>query len=113
MQDNIQHLLSITADNNFEYKPSDLDPNLSNTTFFTGSYQGFLTKMCSTLAEDTRISNGRLENYVTADRDSVSGVDLNDEAINMMQYNKAYSASCRLLTTMDEMIDKLVNGTAV
>ena len=75
--------------------------------------------MCSTLAEDTRISNGRLENYVTAvnelygDRDSVSGVDLNDEAINMMQYNKAYSASCRLLTTMDEMIDKLVNGTAV
>lgn len=119
LQDNIQHLLSITADNNFEYKPSDLDPNLSNTTFFTGSYQGFLTKMCSTLAEDTRISNGRLENYVTAvnelygDRDSVSGVDLNDEAINMMQYNKAYSASCRLLTTMDEMIDKLVNGTAV
>ena len=123
LQDNIQHLLSITADNNFEYKPSDLKPEsnppLSSTTFFTGSYQGFLTKMCSTLAEDTRISNGRLENYVTAvnelygDRDSVSGVDLNDEAINMMQYNKAYSASCRLLTTMDEMIDKLVNGTAV
>lgn len=119
LQDNIQHLLSITADNNFEYKPSDLDPNLSKTTFFTGSYQGFLTKMCSQLAEDTRISNGRLENYVTAvndlygDRDSVSGVDLNDEAINMMQYNKAYSASCRLLTTLDEMIDKLINGTAV
>lgn len=123
LQDNIQHILSITADNNFEYKPSDLKPEsnppLSSTTFFTGSYQGYLTKMCSTLAEDTRISNGRLNNYVSAvndlyaDRDSVSGVDLNDEAINMMQYNKAYSASCRLLTTLDEMIDKLVNGTAV
>ena len=38
---------------------------------------------------------------------------MNDEAMNMMQYNKAYSASCRLLTTLDEMIDKLVNGTAI
>ncbi|MCX4265294.1 MAG: flagellar hook-associated protein FlgK, partial [Firmicutes bacterium] len=90
-----------------------------DTVFFTGSYQDFLTDMCETLADDSRISTSRANNYISAlndlygDRDSVSGVDLNDEAMNMMQYNKAYSASCRLLTTLDEMIDKLVNGTAI
>ena len=52
-------------------------------------------------------------NEVTVDRDSVSGVDLNDEAIAMMQYNKSYGAACRYLTQLDEMIDKLINGTAL
>lgn len=125
LQDNIQHILSIVADNDLHYRPSDLYPNEPNasptwdTSFFTGSYQDFLTEICSTLADDSRVTSGRMNNYVSAvndlygDRDSVSGVDLNDEAIAMMQYNKAYSASCRLLTTLDEMIDKLVNGTAI
>lgn len=126
-QDNIQHILSIIADNDLKYKPSDLYPTKDtpdasaswDTVFFSGSYQDFLTDMCETLADDSRVSTSRVNNYISAlndlysDRDSVSGVDLNDEAINMMQYNKAYSASCRLLTTLDEMIDKLVNGTAI
>ena len=38
---------------------------------------------------------------------------LNDEAIAMMQYNKSYGAACRYLTQLDEMIDKLINGTAL
>lgn len=132
LQDNIQHILSIVADNDHNFRPSDLkgtngadimnDPDYSptwETSFFTGGYQDFLTEICSNLADDSRVTSGRMNNYISAvndlygDRDSVSGVDLNDEAIAMMQYNKAYSASCRLLTTLDEMIDKLVNGTAV
>ena len=39
------------------------------------------------------------------------GVDLNDEAMNLMQYQKAYQAACRLMTTYDEMLNKLINGT--
>ncbi len=123
LQDNIQHILSIVADNDHNFRPSDLDANKQSdtweTSFFTGGYQDFLTEICSNLADDSRVTSGRMNNYISAvndlygDRDSVSGVDLNDEAIAMMQYNKAYSASCRLLTTLDEMIDKLVNGTAV
>ena len=46
-------------------------------------------------------------------RDSVSGVDLNDEAMNLMQYQKSYSAACRLMTTLDELLDKLINGTGI
>jgi flagellar hook-associated protein 1 FlgK len=50
---------------------------------------------------------------IYVDRDGVMGVDLNDEAMNMMQFQKAYSASCRLMTTFDTMLDKLINGTAI
>ena len=44
-------------------------------------------------------------------RQSVSGVDLNDEATNMMQFQKSYQAACKLLTTLDSMLDTLINRT--
>ena len=39
------------------------------------------------------------------------GVDLNDEALSMMTFQKSYAAACQLITTLDSMLDKLINGT--
>ena len=50
---------------------------------------------------------------IDTSRDGVSGVDLNDEAMNLMQYQKAYSAACRLMTVVDEALDRLINNTGV
>ena len=50
---------------------------------------------------------------VMGDRDSVSGVDLNDEATNLMVYQKAYTAACRLMTELEEALDSLLNGMVV
>jgi flagellar hook-associated protein 1 FlgK len=33
--------------------------------------------------------------------------------MNLMQYQRSYQAACRLMTTLDEVLDKLINGTAV
>ena len=44
-------------------------------------------------------------------RQSVSGVDLNDEATSMMQFQKSYQAACKLLTTLDAMLNTLINNT--
>ena len=44
-------------------------------------------------------------------RDEVSGVDMDEEGINMLNYQKWYSASSRMLTTLDDCLDKLINGT--
>ena len=58
-----------------------------------------------------------LDNYsvaavdLDASRDNVSSVDLNDEATNLMQYQSAYNAAARVITTIDEALDKLINGT--
>lgn len=123
---NLRHMVSILKDNNYSYKPGESDPdwvgkdaNDMGTEYFNGSFAGMLTKIASTLGEDTKDTQARLVdagttlNELAIDRDSVSGVDLNDEAISMMQYNKSYSAACRLMTTLDEMLDKLINGTAL
>lgn len=127
--DNIAHLISqMQADQQF--KPGDLEKGNHNpkpdapminkdSSFYTGSFQGMLTYINDNLGGDTKTTMEILDNYNSSaeeldlGRESVSGVDLNDEAVNMMQYQKSYSAACRLLTTLDELLDKLINGTGV
>jgi flagellar hook-associated protein 1 len=44
-------------------------------------------------------------------RQSLSGVSLDEEATNLLRYQRAYEAAARVLSTYDEMLDKLINGT--
>lgn len=126
--DNIAHLIAqMQADH--AYAPGDLGNTNHNPVpgnaaangdaFYTGSFQGMLTYINNMLGNDQKATGDILDNFYASSqkldlgRESVSGVDLNDEAVNMMQLQKSYSASCRLLTTIDELLDKLINGTGV
>ena len=117
---NIAHLIS-TMQQDFEFRAKDTFPDAADqtTVFYKGSFHGMLDYINGLLGEDTQSTGQILDNYIVAaeelgvSRDSVSGVDLNDEAVNMMQYQKSYSAACRLLTTLDEVLDKLINGTGI
>lgn len=42
-------------------------------------------------------------------RDSVDGVSLEEEMINLLQYQKGYEASAKFLSTVDEMMDTLLS----
>jgi flagellar hook-associated protein 1 FlgK len=42
---------------------------------------------------------------------SDSGVNIDEEMTNLLQYQRAYQASARLITTIDEVFDTLVNRT--
>ena len=44
-------------------------------------------------------------------RDEVMGVNSDEEGINMLNYQKWYNAMARMVTTMDSLLDKLINGT--
>ena len=46
-------------------------------------------------------------------RASTAAVDWNEELSNMLTFQKGYSACSRCLTTMDEMLDRLINNTGV
>ncbi len=50
---------------------------------------------------------------VDAARDSVAGVNLDEEMTNMLSYQHAYSAASRLVSTIDEMLDQLINRTGI
>jgi len=41
-------------------------------------------------------------------RDSISGVSLDEEMANLIQYQHAYAASARMITTVNQMMQDLV-----
>jgi flagellar hook-associated protein 1 len=47
------------------------------------------------------------------DRKAVSGVNLDEEMVNLVAAQHAYSAAARVITTVDEMLDILINRTGV
>ena len=117
---NIIHILTL-FDGKQDYYPRDVAAGAANGSvrFFRGSFEEMFTNIEETLAQDVKSTETLLNNYdVTAteldvSRESFSGVDLNDEAMNLMQFQKSYSAACRLMTTLDQVLDKLINGTGV
>lgn len=46
-------------------------------------------------------------------RSETAGVDWNEELTNMLKFQKGYIACARCLTTMDEMLDRLINNTGM
>ena len=46
-------------------------------------------------------------------RTSTSGVNWDEELTNMIMFQQGYSACSRCLTTMDEMLDRLINSTGM
>ena len=47
------------------------------------------------------------------DRSGVMDVSMNEEGISMMNYQKWYNAISRMVSTMDEALDKLINQTGL
>ena len=48
-----------------------------------------------------------------ADRESTSGVNLDEEMTKMLTYQRGYEAASRVLTTVDSMLDQLINRTGL
>jgi flagellar hook-associated protein 1 FlgK len=54
-----------------------------------------------------------LVEQVDSRRQSVSGVSLDEEMSNMIKFQHAYGAAARFMTTYDQILDKLINGTGM
>ena len=52
-----------------------------------------------------------LVDALTNRRQSVSGVSLDEEMTNLLQFQRGFQASARALNAMDEMVDQLINRT--
>ncbi len=75
-------------------------------------YQRFVTKIgfdsqrAQALEENQTVQVTALEER----REAVSGVSLDEEMANMIQYQNAYAASARFMSSVQEMLDALVNS---
>ncbi|MPL97846.1 Flagellar hook-associated protein 1 [bioreactor metagenome] len=61
------------------------------------------------LTENQKTLVGQITNW----RESTAGVNMDEEMTNMIRFQKGYNAAARIMTTMDEMLDKLINGTGI
>lgn len=46
-------------------------------------------------------------------RESVVGVNLDEEAANLIKYQRAFQAATRMVSVIDEMLDRIINGMGI
>lgn len=90
-----------------------VDP--SSQVMFKGSFHDYLSGLISEVALDTELhanyldtSDNVLSNLFAA-KESLSGVSLNEEGINLMAFQKSYNAAMRYFTVLDEAVDAIIN----
>lgn len=81
----------------------------------TASYQGTYAQLVSAIGSDTqRVRNGSeaqqalLENTVQTQQ-SLSGVNLDEEAANLLRFQQAYQAAARIIQTSSTLFDTILS----
>ena len=92
----------------------------ANVTMFRGdNAEAFLETLLSDIAVDTEKNTvfyknySNMKNVITNQRMSVSGVDEDEEALNLVKFQNAYNLSSKVISVMSEIYDKLINETGV
>ena len=107
------------ATDDFKMGGGKIGGTVASSNIYKGNIESCYSNMEGVLGSHINTTSTIYETYATAadeintSRDSVSGVDLNDEGINLLQYQKSFSAACRLMTALDEAMDKVINGMGV
>ncbi len=86
--------------------------NDSVQSFFSGKIIGELGVKGQQAINMTK-NAGTLLGAVSNRRDSISSVSLDEEMTNMISFQQAYNASARMITVVDETLDKIINGMGV
>ena len=83
---------------------------LNNQTFSQSWAQtvGNLGETASAVNEQVSNSSA-VTQMLTSQRNSVSGVSIDQEMTNLMQFQKSYEASAQLITTLNEMLQTVVD----
>src|SRR5204863_3628536 len=84
-----------------------LDGTASVEDFYRGLESALGTK--SAEASDRATSQGFLESQLEAERERLSGVNLDEEAVNLLTQQRAYQAAERFIATVDTLLDTLIN----
>ncbi len=89
------------------------------TMFSEGAPEDFMNSVITTMAIDAeqadriyKIENALVQ-QIDKNRQSISGVSEDEEMANMVKYQHAYNASAKLVNTMSEILDTLINKVGV
>ncbi|GEL78711.1 flagellar hook-associated protein FlgK [Tenuibacillus multivorans] len=78
-------------------------------------YEGMIGELGVQAQEANRMADNSqmLRQSVQNNRESVSGVSLDEEMANMIKFQHAYNAAARNMTTVDEMLDRIINQMGI
>lgn len=105
------------ANNDIAFELIDLKDNAK--MFKQGTPTGFLQSLIAELGVDSKkaqnfnINQADIVTAVETQRLSISGVDIDEEAMNLVRYQNAYNLSAKVISTMNEMYDRLINWMGV
>ncbi|TJY41947.1 flagellar hook-associated protein FlgK [Cohnella pontilimi] len=91
----------------------------STATAVPGNLNDYFRSMVGQLGVQTQEAHRQAENaktvveQVDGRRQSVSGVSLDEEMANMIKFQHAYNAAARFMTTIDQVLDRIINSTGV
>ncbi len=81
----------------------------------TETVSDYYTGLVSDVGNDTRTAGSRYDMQRTtmmqleAYREEVSGVSLDEEMVNLVQFQNAYAAAAKLISATDELLDTIIN----
>lgn len=96
-----------------------LDLQDKTTLYKDGTGDKFLQRIYADVTVDTQECTQFTKNYesiqksIDTQRQSVSGVDKDEEAMNLVKFQNAYNLSCKVISTLSEMYDQLILRTGV
>nr|WP_312577357.1 flagellar hook-associated protein FlgK [Sedimentibacter sp.] len=118
--DNILTMISLFKNNeNFTAEYTDEFGVVTSKDLFTGTMQEYLAFTSTSLSLHVEDTKSTFDTYdetlyqIDYSRTSLSSVDLDEEGVNLLAYQKSYNAAARLMTTLDEMLNTLINTMAV
>lgn len=82
----------------------------------TATLNEFYDRIAGSLGVETKEAITFLENYqllvhqLDTQKQAVQGVSLDEEMANMVKFQHAYDAAARVVTTMDEALNTVING---
>ena len=87
------------------------DQNLPSGSSPTNMYSNLVLQIGSAASNATAdVKSGSLSlQQLTDQRSATSGVSLDEETTNMIRFQRAYSAAARIVTTVDAMMQSLLN----
>ncbi len=97
---------------NMQYEKLDFEtPDGSKTTQTISEYYRYSATSIAQDANSASIAKDSAElltKTVTEQMQAVSGVDMDEELMNLMKFQTAYQASAKIITTVDQMLNTLL-----
>ena len=116
---NVLKMINALSSDEITFEIPHPDGRGGKKQIFKGTFFECYDNIQNTQALERQAAASLLKNHQTVadqvanSRESVSGVNMDEEVMDLMRFSQSYNAASRLMTTMDELLERLIVNTGV